>query len=205
MLRTIAALISLVVVMAACSGSPATSSGPTPVGQTPPPAGQTPPLSLVPDQPLADAFPDEIGGEPLPVQSASGPSVLTFFGTTPESEISAFLATMGKGIDDLSAAYAFNLIANPTNAMDIKGIGILAVRVKGVPATDLLPRVSQLVITDKPGAVVGQTNMSGKTVTTIGLPDADPDDIEYLYAYGDAVFEIGGSAELVAEVLSKLP
>lgn len=215
MIRIIASGVIALAIAAACSSSPATTTTTTPTSGGATPAGQTPPIgtpavtpfvSLVPDQPLADAFPDDIGGQPLTVQSASGRSVMGLFGGgVTEAEITGFLTPLNKSIDDLSGAYGYNLIANPTDPNDVGGISIIAIRVRGVATDQLLAAVQALFSSDLTDPVTAPANISGKNVTEIGESDDAPENKSYLYGYSDAVFAVSGNEALVAEAFSKLP
>src|SRR5687768_10173541 len=98
MLRIGATALVTIMVLTACSSSPAGTPGP---GATQAPVN-VPPVSITPDVPLEDLFPDEIGGRPLDVESATGQSVFTLFDATEPEGVNQFLSQMGSSIDQMS-------------------------------------------------------------------------------------------------------
>jgi hypothetical protein len=167
------------------------------------PTQGTAPGPVTPDQPLEDLFPDELGGRPLEVQSATGQGVLTLFGETEPEEMNEFLSDVGASIDQMSAAFTFSFGPGAT-ADEFEGVTIFAFRVRGVPANDLMARFAEMIREDAEEAEVGTTQISGKTVTFVSQSD-DEEDNAYLYPVGDVVFFLGGTRSLVEEAFSKLP
>ncbi len=223
MARSAAALILLFGLLSACStAAPATSvpsrgtptdGGPTAVTPSDSPAtdapatdapGTGPAPSFIPDQPLEDAFPDELGGQPLPVQSATGQGIFAFLPNSDPAEVTDFVGQFGATIDDVSAASTFLLIPGAT-ATDITGISMLALRVRGADGTELRDAFAELVREDAPGSSIQEGTVAGKDVLLISDPENDPDEVVHLYALGDVAFLIGGTQSLVEEALTKLP
>lgn len=233
MARSAAALILLFGLLSACStAAPATSvpssgtptdGGPTAVTPSDSPVtdapatdapatdapatdapGTGPAPSFIPDQPLEDAFPDELGGQPLPVQSATGQGIFAFLPNSDPAEVTDFVGQFGATIDDVSAASTFLLIPGAT-ATDITGISMLALRVRGADGTELRDAFAELVREDAPGSSIQEGTVAGKDVLLISDPENDPDEVVHLYALGDVAFLIGGTQSLVEEALTKLP
>lgn len=233
MARSAAALILLFGLLSACStAAPATSvpssgtptdGGPTAVTPSDSPVtdapatdapatdapatdapGTGPAPSFIPDQPLEDAFPDELGGQPLPVQSATGQGIFAFLPNSDPAEVTDFVGQFGATIDDVSAASTFLLIPGAT-ATDITGISMLALRVRGADGTELRDAFAELVLEDAPGSSIQEGTVAGKDVLLISDPENDPDEVVHLYALGDVAFLIGGTQSLVEEALTKLP
>jgi hypothetical protein len=196
------------VVIAGCGGSgaptptaPGTTTTPTSVVTAPPATtlpteGGLPSFALpsfVGDKDLEAMLPKEIGGQPLTVLSMTGNE---FLGTGQNAEMNAMLTQLGKTPSDLSVAFAGT--ANVT---------IVAFRVKGVPAGQILPA---LVSAYQEGvdATPSQTTIAGKSVTKF-TPAAAGETATYIYTAGDTVFAVGGMSQLsdavLNEVFSKLP
>ena len=229
MARSIAGVTLLAILLAACGGAaPATTtpsqgaptdtapSAAAPTDSQPPAssdsapsadpkdAAATPATSFIPDQPLEDAFPDEIGGLPVQVQSATGEGIFAFLPGSDPEEVAQFLGGMGATIDDLSAANAFHLVPGDS-VTDITGVSILALRVQEVDGTRLRDAFADLVAAEAPGATVQEGTIAGKDVLLIADPEAAADQVIHLYAIGDVVFMVGGTPELVVETFTKLP
>lgn len=229
MARPIAGVTLLAILLAACGGgAPATTtpsqgaptdtapSAAAPTDSQPPAptdsapsadptdAAGTPATSFIPDQPLEDAFPDELGGQPVEVRSATGEGVFEFLGGSDPAEVEGFLSGLGASVEDLSAAFAFLLIPGDSVA-DMTGASILALRVEGANGAQLRDYFAEQIREDAPGSTIDESNLAGKDVLAIADPAEDEDEIVYLYAVGDAVFIVGGTPELVEETLTKLP
>ncbi len=190
------------------SDAPATDAPATDAPATDAPAtdapGTGPAPSFIPDQPLEAAFPDELGGQPLPVQSATGQGIFAFLPNSDPAKVTDFVGQFGATIDDVSAASTFLLIPGAT-ATDITGISMLALRVRGADGTELRDAFAELVREDAPGSSIQEGTVAGKDVLLISDPENDPDEVVHLYALGDVAFLIGGTQSLVEEALTKLP
>jgi hypothetical protein len=171
--------------------------------------GAQPSVSFIPDQALEDLFPDDLGGQPLQVQSASGPGVVQFFNGTDPARLNEFLASLDRTIDDMSAAIAFTLIMpsspDPEASPEVLGATIVAFRVQGADSMEVRARFADLVIADAPGSTTEETTIAGKPVLAVTAADAEEGESVYLYAVGDVVFMVGGSPTLVEEAFTKLP
>ncbi len=189
----------------ACGGAPAGSGIPTGLPSDLPtlPPVSIPSVSIVPDQPLEDLFPDTIGGNTIDVESAQGQSVLTLFNSSDPSEFNAVLTALGTTVDQVSAAFSFNLWPGATEG-DFTGLSITALRVRNVPAAAAAAQLVNIVKEDVENAQTGSATIGGKTVISVTNPE-DSDDTVYLYPVGDVTFLVGGTAEHVAEALSQLP
>jgi hypothetical protein len=164
----------------------------------------TAPPSFDPDESLEDMFPDDIGGQPLEVESATGQGILTFMGGSDPVRVGAFLGEFGKTIDDASAAFALGFVPGET-ATDIRGVSILGLRVADVPADQLVTGFTGLVTAEAPNSDVSEETIGGKQVTVIVDPDEGADQAVNLYGVGDVVFIVGGTPDLVEEAIGKLP
>jgi hypothetical protein len=201
MLRLGATALATIMVLAACSSSPAGTPGP---GAGTPGAGTTQaPASLTPDTSLEDLFPDDLGGRPLEVRSASGASVAALFDPIEPADLNQFLGQMGATVDQMSLAFGFSLVPG-ASAGEFSGISIFALRVAGKPAGEIMTNLASVLQEDMDDAALGTATISGKNVTTISEPD-DPEGAFNLYPSGDVVFMVGGTPSLVGEAFSKLP
>jgi hypothetical protein len=200
-IRRATGLLAATLFVVACGGSPAATIGP---GVTASPGASITLPSIVPDQPLEDLFPDEVGGQALNVQSATGQSIMTLFNNSDTAEFDAFLADLGTSIDQLSAAMGIMFIPPPTGGGELSGLTMMAMRVRNIPAATVAEKFGDLVRQDIENAQISQQSIAGKTVTAIVDPE-DPEASAYLYPVGDVVFMVGGTPDLVEEALSKLP
>ena len=201
--------LALLFVLVGCGGTAPATSVPTAPGVTLPPLptlpGQQPPASLVPDQPLEELFPDEVGGLTLDVRSATGASVRGLFGDDGDTaELDEFLAEIGTSIENVSAAFSFAFGPGATET-EFVGISIGAIRVRNVPSGNVLQAFATATQREVPGGQIGTATVGGKSVTTLTDPE-DADGTTYFYAVGDVVFFVAGSpASLVEEAFAKLP
>jgi len=208
MLRRLFASLALMLILAACGGAAPATSGPTAPAATNPPIptipGERPPASLVPDQPLEDLFPSEVGGLTLEVESATGASVRDLFGDEGDTaELDAFLAEIGTSIENVSAAFTLAFGPGATET-EFLGISMGAIRVRNVPSSNVLQAFAIATQREAPGSQIGTATVGGKSVTSL----SDPEDAEattYFYAVGDVVFFVGGTPALVEEAFTKLP
>jgi hypothetical protein len=111
--------------------------------------------------------------------------------TSPKTQ--QLLTKLGRTIDDLELATA------QKSGFDIT---ITAVRIKGTDGNTTLEALQQVDEAD-PGhiAVYGRADVGGKSVVTRTVGGVIYDD----YASADTVFELSGSATLVAEALGEIP
>ena len=203
------ALIGVVIVtMAACSstatesptGTPAGGATPTVAGQaTPTPAetasGALPSFQLPHNAAELEALlPDTLGGVTLQKSSWSGTDFVNQNSTN--TELVAFLQSLGKSLSDISAAAAFS----PTFDNSI-----FAFLVNGVDHNILISEFQKAENTglDTPipwtSATVGGKSVFQATTDTAG-------EMIYLYGVADLFFEVtSNDPAIAAEALSKLP
>lgn len=193
-----AAIAALVV---ACGGS--TASGTPGSAATQAPASQAaessiPLPSLGPDfsftlpsadKELEDLLPDDVGGATITKASMQGSDLVG----EPDSDLSQVLGQLGKGADDISAAFGNG-----------GGVSLAAYRLKGVDANTLLTAFVQLLSADE-APTVTDANVGGKAVKKVVTADMT----SYVYTKGDVLFTVGtsgdGTEAAVAEAISKLP
>lgn len=206
LIRRVAVSVITLGLLAACTGAPSTTAVPTaPQVTSPPlpsvalPSFELP--SFVPDQLLEDLFPDELGGQPLSVRSASGQTVVNLLNEDDPYKFNEFLGDIGASIDQVSVAIAFSIIPHPSGTTDPTGASILALRVQGASGAAMLERLAAAVQEDVENVQIGSTTIGRKNVTSI----EDPDSSAYLYAVGEVVFMVGGTPALVEEAFTKLP
>lgn len=148
--------------------------------------------SFVGDQELEDMLPDEIGGEDLTVLSMTGNEFLAGGGG---EEMQAMLTALGKLPADLSVAFGGTM-----------SVSIVAFRVKGVPASQILPAL-MTAFQEEVNATPAQVSFGSKSVTKFTPTDAS-EGVSYVYAAGDTVFAVAGMTvtdAVLNEVFSKLP
>jgi hypothetical protein len=199
--RSIAQLALLIGAIATVAGCGPTATATPPPTQAPPTAAPTAsvqPLptfaapSFVGDSELEAMFPDAIGGIPLDVVSISG-SEIPVTGGMPQ--LTKVLDALGKGPSDLSVAFA----GTPS-------VTIQAFRVKGVPATRILPALITVYQQQTP-STTSEATFAGKRVTKF-TPTSGSDPAVYVYVTGDTVFTVGGAEAtdpILTEVFTKLP
>ena len=159
--------------------------------------------TLNPDQGLEDRFPDTIGGQPVQVTSAQGESVRAMFSGTDTADFDAFLSRINTSIDQISAGQVFMLFPVASGSTELVGLSMIALQVRNAPAEVTLANLATLVQQDVPDSVIGTATIGGKGVTSVVDP-ADPESGAYLYASGDVVWMIGGTASLVEEAFTKI-
>lgn len=197
--RPIAALAGLALLIAACGGGAAT---PTQAPVTQAPATQAAvgtdavPSFALPsfhgDVKLEDLFPDQIGGEPVAVQSMSGEQ---FSATGLSSDLDKVLVSLNKTSSDLSVAFGSG-----------GGVTIIAFKINGVAASAIQTAAFNVFQQDTP-STISDVSIGGKTVKKI-TPTDTTDEVTYIYGVQDVIFTVGGSDvtdAVLTEVFSKLP
>jgi hypothetical protein len=199
---------AILLVIAAAAGACGTSAGPT-TAPTPSSAPSAAPATLptlpteaplptfavpsfVGDEELEAMFPADIAGEPLTVVSIAGTELPQTLGG---QQLMDVLEALHKTPADLSVAFT-----------GTSNVTIQAFRVKGVPATKILPAIVA-VYQQGSGSISSQATFAGKSVTKF-TPTSGSDPAVYLYLAGDTVFTVGGANAtdaLLTEVFSKLP
>jgi hypothetical protein len=203
------ALIGVVIVtMAACSSTPTQSPTGTPAGGATPTSGEqgTPTTAESPSGALPSfelphnaaeleaLLPDTLGGVTLQKSSWTGTDFVSQ--NSSNTELTAFLQSLGKSLNDISAAAAFS----PTFDNSI-----FAFRVNGVDHNILISEFQKAENSglDTPipwtSATVGGKNVFQATTDTAG-------EMIYLYGVADLFFEVtSNDPAIAAEALSKLP
>lgn len=132
---------------------------------------------------------------PLTIDSASATDV---FGQDPSSRaLAARIRALGKTLDDLQVAQAFD----ETGAVDV---AILGFRLPGADGTKLRAAILETWLSSTAEGVTTTTpTLGGKQVTKVDYGDGSA--FEYVYAKGDVVIDIETSDEAIAtEVLAGL-
>jgi hypothetical protein len=217
--RRIAAGITLVVMLAACSSAAPTGSTPpggtsapgasgTPPAATTPPAtaratSQQPGLSFTSDPVLMAAFPKQVAGKPVTnLTTAKFVDFITAFGgadASAQAQIDSIRQTLSAiGID-------LNTIVFGTATATVNGssVGIEALRVPGQDANKLIQNYL-ILSTNNQGDTLSQETISGKNVTVVksatGLAKT------WMYATGDIMWSVSTSHQAEAEaVFAALP
>jgi hypothetical protein len=151
---------------------------------------------------LEKLLPDTIAGDTLTKFSWSGPDFVKT-ASTDNAEFVAWLQSLGKSLNDVSAAGAFDIPL--TTSASTSGGSILAFRVNGVDHNTLISSFQT-------AAAKGMTNPPTWTSATVGgksvqqAPSESGDLTQYLYGAADIVFVVASSNQAWAtEALSKLP
>ncbi len=209
------ALLALVVT--ACAGEEAASAAPSeadatvqPTPEPEPseaatasePAGSglaIPSFDLDGDPELADRFPDEVGGQPLTVQSMRGDQMAGLGGADPTFE--EFLDSIDAELSDVSVA--FGGIFDPADPENVFSVG--AFRILGATEDDLEREF--LAASEDTGEFSGleEGSVGGKDVLTGLDPSGESQLHVYLYTKDDTLYFLTGSEEQATEVLEALP
>lgn len=208
--------------LAACGGTPATSTAPSARPGTSLPAGATP-SAAAPSAPAASTSAATPASDPsmAPIFSnhsdpaleallpatVSGTTMLRYSLTLTQVldaggdrlGITTFLQSINKTEADGSFAAAID----PTNVL---GGGIAAYKVVGADAAALLAGITALEQADLgTGATIEPATVGGKNVTVMSVGDG-VNDTEWIYGYGDVVFAVHAPDEAqAAAFLAALP
>lgn len=198
----VAGLAGLMVALVSCSsaGTAATPTpSPTPTA-TPPATPSAAASNALPSftlpsnaKELEALLPDTLGGVKLTKASMKGTDFVNSASSSPE--LKAWLDSVGKSLNDVSAAYAFDLTGKSPAA-------VFAFRVQGVDHTQLIDKLKTSMQSD--GTVTSWTsaNVGGKDVQQGEASDGTL----YVYGTADIVFFVKtDNATLAAEALSHLP
>ena len=186
--RIAVAAVALAVVATACGPSAVPTSTAAAAASFGLPSFALP--SFVGDEELEAMFPAAIAGQTLTVTSLNGAEYLARGGGT---QVQPVLDALHKTPDDLSVAFA-----------GVPNLVILAFRVKGSSAADILPAL-EAVYGQQLNATATPLAISGKTVVRF---TAATGEITYVYPVGDVVFTVGGAGltdAQLSEVFSALP
>jgi hypothetical protein len=160
---------------------------------------------VVAQEDVTTGFPASLGGQPLEVQTFTGPEWLarvdpaTEDGARVTERTQTLVAASGGSIDDLSVATALHEPSPGNHA------AITAVRVTGATATDLVMPAIGLLLGDITDPALRLRNVSGRDVlrvTDAAVPGTYP---RTVYAAGDTVWVVEAEGEPMAEILAALP
>lgn len=190
-------LLSLALV--ACSSSSGSSPTPSPTPQpTPTPAASAAASLALPSLPsnakeLEALLPSTLGGHTLTKFSMNGNDFVSQQAST-NAQLVAWLNGLGKSLNDISAAYAFD--TSGANA------GVFAFRVNGVDHTTLLNGLQTAMASASQAPSWTTTSVGGKSVQTA----TESGNIEYLYGTADLIFVVFAPDQATAaEALAALP
>lgn len=210
MLRLGATALATMMVLSACSSSPAGTAGPgasgTPGAATPVVTSGAQPTLAIPslaipsftsDQDLVARFPTEIDGQPV-----SAPSTVRFVEflqlvSGEQEPITAFqarLADLGLDLNTMSYGTA-NATVNDEN------VQIQAVRTPGADAGRFMQAyetLNELFNPDEPVPTLTQATIGGRNVTVSTDEDGD---VTYLYVSGDVLWIVAGVDESTAATI----
>jgi hypothetical protein len=193
----------LAVVLAACSSTsggstPTPSPTPTPV-PTPSAAASSnalPSLNLPSNAKELEALlPDSLGGVKLVKASYKGSDFLN--SANSNEEFKTWLTSVGKSLDDVSAAFGFA-------ASGTSGSAIFAFRVNGVDNAKLIDAFKTSEAQSNSTMTWSSANVGGKNVQK--AQDSSTNSTVYLYGTNDLLFFVSTNDPAVAqEALSHLP
>jgi hypothetical protein len=222
-LRRIAAGITLVMMLAACSSAapsgstppavtpaPSASGTPVPDASATPPAATTPPAttpgtsqqpgpSFAGDPELAARFPTQVDGQPVTnVTIALFVDFLRAF-NTPQAEIDSMrqtFATIGIDLDTV-------VMGSANATVDGSSVGILAIRVPGQDANKVIQNYA-LLNPENTEDTVSQETIGGKNVAVVRSAGGQAS--TWAYATGDIMWSVNTSDQKEAEaVFAALP
>jgi len=192
----------LIVLLVACSsggGASAASPTPTPTPTVAASASSALPSFTLPSnaKELEALLPDTLGGVTLTKASMKGSDFVN--SATSNEELTSWLKGVGKSLNDVSAAYAFDLTGTTPAA-------IFAFRVQGVDSAQLIDGLKKSVDTSNSTTLTWSTaNVGGKNVQQVADPNTAGSTL-YLYGTADIVFFVSTKdAATAAEALSALP
>lgn len=183
--------------------SPTRTAESTPRPTLPPRPSPTPTPTFSGDAGLVALFPADIAGVPIEVTSAKGAEVLHFIGVgESRPELEAFLATLGRSLEDVSVA-----VGRATVGQTPDRVSIAAFRVTGADPALLLAEIVRLSGQGMTTPTTEAAVISGKGVTRLfdqALGDAARS--RFIYQVTDTVFTVAATTDpLLGEVISKLP
>lgn len=201
----------MVVLLVACSSSSGASPTPTPTPTPPPPtpspsvaastaASQAIPSFVLPSnaKELEALLPDSLGGHTLTKASMKGSDFVNQ--STQSPELIAWLNSLGKSLNDISVAYAFDMSGTTPSF-------IFAFRVAGVDHTTLFNAMQEAAAksSEAPTDFTQQT-IAGKSVQVATTSTSGISTTQYVYGAADVIFLIETSDQATAqEALSHLP
>jgi hypothetical protein len=199
-----AAIVGLTVVLVACSsGGAASTPTPTP-SPTPSPtptlaassSNALPSFNLPSNAKELEALlPNTLGGVKLTKASMKGNDFVN--SSSSNAEFKAFLDSVGKSLNDVSAAFAFAMAGSSP-------AGVFAFRVQGVDNSKLIDAFRKSMNTSGKTLTWTSANVGGKNVQQ--AKDTSANSTLYLYGTNDLVFFVTtNDATIAAEALSHLP
>jgi hypothetical protein len=149
--------------------------------------------SFAGDPELVAMFPD-LGGEPLDIQSFSGPEIQMMADPEIMVTVEETLSGAGRTIEDLSLAFGFN-----------EGGALTAIRVRGADASALLDAFLPLFNDTVEDPVMTPTDIAGRSV--IEVTDAANEDApaQYILASGEVMWQVTAEEPALSEVIGALP
>jgi hypothetical protein len=211
MLRIGATALATIMVLTACSSSPAGTAGPgatgTPRAASTPatPSGTQPPLTIpsipIPsfssDTDLAARFPTVIDGQPVSApQTVKFGEFLQLLAQQP-AQITAFEARLAEvGLDINTISYGS---ANAT--VDDETVQIQALRTAGADAAQFMQAfeaLNELFSPDDPLPTLTQSTIGGKNIT---LSTDEDGDVTYIYISGDVLWLVENADESSAATI----
>ena len=192
----------LTVVLAACASNsgastPTPSPTPSPTPTIQPSASTALPSFALPSnaKELEALLPDTLGGMKVTKASYKGSDFVN--SSSSNDELKAWLSSVGKSLDDVSAAFGFV-------ASDTSGSAIFAFRVQGVDNSRLIDEFKTSMSSSGTNTTWTSANVGGKNVQQ--AQDPDTKSTIYLYGTADLVFFITtNDPKLAQEALSHLP
>lgn len=202
LVRSASAAGLLAIVVAACSSAGTTPSpsatlvptaSPTPTASATASGIALPSLELPRNATELEALlPDTLGGAQLTKFSMKGSD---FVSQSNNAELKSWLNGLGKSLNDVSAAYAFDISGGSQT-------GIFAFRVNGVDHDTLLNGLKQAMQTGDASASWSSATVGGKSV----FKATASGETTYLYGTADLVFfVVANDAATAADALSALP
>ena len=191
----------LTVVLAACSSSGGATPSPTP-SPTPVPtpsasaSGALPSFNLPSNAKELEALlPDTLGGAKVTKASMKGSDFVN--SSSSNAELKAWLDSVGKSLNDVSAAFEF--VASGTSSS-----AVFAFRVAGVDNGKLIDEFKKSSDTSGPAMTWTSANVGGKNVQK--ATDSSQNATVYLYGSADLMFIVETNDPAIAqEALSHLP
>jgi hypothetical protein len=186
-----------------CSGVAVPTAAPPPWTSPAPGSSALPPL--VGDSELEALFPPTIGGQPVQVESITGPEILARVdpdepeGLARMEELAGFLGEHGHAMEDLSLAFASAALPDGTF------VGLTGVRVRGGDAARLLDGLVPLITRDYVDPQREVVTVGGREAVRISDGPYDPEGIyEVLVPIGEVVWAVSAVDPLLSEILGTL-
>lgn len=146
------------------------------------------------------AFPERIGGNVLEITAFTGDEVIAGAeADDPVNELVDVVAAQGASMSDFAIASAAVRDRDPF-------IGLLAASITGVPAADVVPDLTRLILETDEDVVQSQELVAGREVTRVGPGSGlTGDDAVYVLTSDEIAWYIVADRADLEEVLSVLP